>query len=146
MPLFKTLVMQIFPEIMQPYLHLLHEWKIEKVLCNYFTNVNICWVRPLVSNHHTFDSAIAEKSLGKFQGIRNAFLFLRNEAGMKVKFFKRNEAGTERQKLRNEKRNDFVPFSVPFKRKIHITFIKLQFSSWKMMKISFQHVALKDSS
>ena len=52
--------------------------------------------------------------------------FLRNEAGTKVQFFKRNEAGTERRKLRNEKRNEIVPFFVPFKRKIQRNLIKLQ--------------------
>ena len=61
-----------------------------------------------------------------------------NEAGTKVNSFKRNEAGTERQKLRNEKRNDFVPFSVPFNRKIHCTLEKLQFSPWNLMIKSFQ--------
>ena len=44
----------------------------------------------------------------------NAFLFLRNEVGTKTKYLERNEAGTKWQNLRNEKRNEFVPFSVPF--------------------------------
>ena len=48
------------------------------------------------------------------KALEERVLFPRNEAGTKIKFFKWNVAGTKCQYLKNEKRNEFVPFPVPF--------------------------------